>query len=152
MQWAAEPADPQVYARRVLREPDAAAPVRHVLMFQGIVDHYILPRIANVTSLSLGLDLGGPALDVLSAELAGTTHALDVLPLAGASQLALPVQGNRGGHTALLVQHLADGVEDGHEVAFQTEAPQHQYRCFLFTLLHGAPRVLPDAPAEAPCE
>ena len=43
-QWALEPADPPVYAIDV-------AP-RHVLMLQGIVDNYILPRIANTTSLS----------------------------------------------------------------------------------------------------
>lgn len=34
-----------------------------VLILQGHVDNYILPNIADVTSVSLGLDLHGPALD-----------------------------------------------------------------------------------------
>ena len=33
-------------------------------MLQGIVDHYIQPPIANAASLSLHLDLAGPALSV----------------------------------------------------------------------------------------
>ena len=157
LQWAVEPADPQAYGRRVLREPVTGVPARHVLMFQGIVDHYILPRIADTTSLSLGLDLAGPALDALSAELASTTHALDVLPLGGRGQIALPASGNLTAGdgsplTAVLAQHAADGIEDGHEVAFQTEAPQHQYRCFLWSLLRGTPRVPADGLAAAPCQ
>ena len=53
---------------RIVR-PDAASPPgearapKHVLMMQGIVDHYILPPIANSISLSLGLDQAGEALD-----------------------------------------------------------------------------------------
>ena len=57
LQWAGESADPPVYGRQVLHEDPVRA--RHVLMFQGIVDTYILPPIANSTSLSLGLDLAG---------------------------------------------------------------------------------------------
>ncbi len=153
LQWAAEPADPPAYARRVIREPDAGAPARHVLMFQGIVDHYILPRIANATSLSLGLDLGGQALDGQAAELASTTHALDVFPLGGRGQIALPAAANlAGGVTGVVTQHPEDGIADGHEVAFQTEAPQHQYRCFLLSLARGAPRVPAGGPAASPCE
>ena len=47
--------------------------------------------------------------------------------------------------TAVVVQHAEDGVEDGHETIFQSEAPKHQYRCFLQSLVKGAPRV-PKAP------
>ncbi|MGZ3443115.1 MAG: hypothetical protein ACXVDD_26520, partial [Polyangia bacterium] len=60
LQWAEEPSDPQVYARRIVREPAPGEAPRHVLMEQGIVDHYILPSIANSLSLSLGLDAAGP--------------------------------------------------------------------------------------------
>ena len=133
VQWAAEPADPQAYARRA-RGP-------HAFMIQGIVDHYIMPRIANTTSLGLGLDLAGPALDASSAELASTAHALDVLPLGGRRQIALPASANQGTRTAVLVQHPEDGVEDGHEAFFQTEPPQRQVRCFLESLAAGTPRV-----------
>ena len=45
------------------RTPPRGNPPRNVLMEQGIVDHYIMPPIANATSLSLGLDLLGTPLD-----------------------------------------------------------------------------------------
>ena len=48
-------------------------------------------------------------------------------------------------------QHAEDAIEDGHEVMYQTEAPKHQYRCFLDTLKSGAPIVLDAAPEDAPC-
>jgi hypothetical protein len=134
VQWAAEPADPQVYARNLVREG------RHVLMVQGIVDHYILPRIANGISLALGLDLGG---DELDQEIPGQTPLGQVLPFAGGRALRLPAGGNVSGMTAIVVQQREDGIEDGHEVIFQTAAPQEQYRCFLkdFAGSDAAPKV-----------
>ncbi len=149
LQWAGEPADPPVYA---------AAVQAHVLMLQGIVDSYILPPIANATSVSLGLDLAGPALDAAHPALAHLTPLADLLPLSGAQAIALPAAGNRpGGRTAVVVQHPADAVEDGHEAVFQTEPPKHQYRCFLAGLAAApsagqAPPVLPGAAALAPCD
>lgn len=140
-QWAAEPADPPVYGRAIVHEPEAGAP-RHVLMLQGIVDHYIMPSIANATSLALGLDLAGEALDEKTPELAGSPHLGELLTFSGRSRVALPVSGNvKPGTTAVVVQHPEDGIEDGHEVVFQTGAPKHQYRCFLQTLASGVPRV-----------
>lgn len=136
LQWAGEPADPQVYARMIVEEP-ASAP-RHVLMFQGILDTYIPPPVANALSLALGLDLGGEALD---ATLAGYAPLADFLDLSGRGRVSLPASGNLGAVTAVVVQHLEDGIEDGHEVVFQTAAPQLQYRCFLESLRAGAPRV-----------
>jgi hypothetical protein len=143
VQWAAEPADPQLYGRLVLDEPPAGAGARHVLMIQGIVDHYILPNIANATSLAMGLDLGGTALDESVDEVATQRHLRDVLPLVGRSAIGLPAAGNRAGATAVVVQHAADGVEDGHEVMYQTAAPKAQYRCFLATLARGGAPTVP---------
>jgi hypothetical protein len=143
-QWAIEPADPLVYASRV-------AP-RHVLMEQGIVDHYIMPHIANAMSLSLGLDLAGPSLDGAAPELAGDTPLASVLSFSGRRAIPLPAFGNAaGGATAVVVQHPADGIEDGHEVAFQTEAPKHEYKCFLASFAAGSPSVSNGGAAEAPC-
>ncbi|MBL8956100.1 MAG: hypothetical protein JNK82_35330 [Myxococcaceae bacterium] len=144
VQWAAEGADPPLYG------PSLRGRV-HVLMEQGIVDHYILPRIANATSLSLALDLAGPALDD-AAELVDQQRALDVLPLVGRGAVSLPATANRDGKTAVVVQHLSDGVQDGHEVLYQLDAPKHQVRCFLQTWLRGAPVVPPGGPADAACE
>jgi len=143
VQWAAEGADSAVYGPLLRGKA-------HVLMEQGIVDRYILPRIANATSLSMGLDLAGPAYDD-AAGLVDQQRALDVLPFSGRGQMSLPASGNLEGKTAVVVQHREDGVQDGHEVLYQLEAPKHQYRCFLQTWLAGSPVVPPDGPADAPC-
>lgn len=133
LQWAGESADPPVFGRYI----DA-----HVLMFQGIVDTYILPPIANATSLALGLDAAEPILEPSIA---------DLMPLVGRGTVGLPVTENVNGRTRVVLQHAEDDIEDGHEVVFQTEAPKHQYRCFLDTLRDGPPEVPPAAPADAPC-
>ena len=134
LQWAGEPADPPIYGRRIIREPGVGAP-RHVLMLQGIVDTYILPEIANATTLSFGLDLAGEPLEA-------TVEA--VLPLVGGEKIPLPVSGNIGGTTtAVVIQHREDGIEDGHEVVFQTEAPKRQYRGFLSSFARGEVPTVP---------
>jgi hypothetical protein len=150
LQWAAEPSDPQVYTPSVVRD----APQRSVLMIQGIVDHYILPTIADSTSLSLGLDEAGSAYDAGNAELAGLGQPVlaTQLPLVGRSVVSLPVANNAGSNTtAVVIQHPADGIEDGHEVIFQTEPPKHQYRCFLASWLAGTPSVPSDGSEDDPC-
>jgi pimeloyl-ACP methyl ester carboxylesterase len=144
-QWALEPADPQIYGARI-------AP-RHVLMIQGIVDDYILPRIAEATSLSFGLDLAGPELDTESdPRLDGQLALGPLLPLNDRAAIALPAAHNAGGATAVVTQHLEDGIEDGHEVMFQTDVPKHEYQCFLASwLATGTPSVPTDASRDAPC-
>ena len=152
LQWAGEAADSAVYGPLIIDRPRVGKP-RHVLMLQGIVDTYILPPIANATPLSIGLDLAGPSLDKDHPDLASYATLASVLPLVGRQQQSLPAIQNRDPATAIVVQHAEDGVEDGHEVAFQTEAAKHQYRCFLESLLKGAPRVPVAAPsAFDPCE
>ena len=135
IQWATEPADPQVYARLIQREPLAGGTAKQMLMFQGIVDHYIMLPMANSLSLPLGIDLAGPALDETSAEIADLPHIRTLLPLDGRSQISLPAAQNvtRNGTalTGVLVQHLQDNIDDGHEIVFQTPQPMHQYRCYL---------------------
>jgi hypothetical protein len=126
-------------------------------MIQGIVDHYILPRIAEATSLSHDLDLAGPELDTeASPDLAGQLALGPLLPLDGRSALQLPVASNltvaAGTATAVVTQHMADGIEDGHEVMFQTDVPKHEYQCMLQSwLTTGVPTVPTDAARDAPC-
>lgn len=137
VQWAAEVADSQVYAP-LMRD-------RRVLMEQGIVDHYILPRIANAMSLPLGLNLATPAFDD-DPSLVDQQRLQDVLQFGTGTTVTLPTSTN------VVVQHQGDGVMDAHEVIYQLEGPKHQYRCFLKTwAATGAPVVVPDAPADAPC-
>jgi len=157
-QWALEAADPQVYGRLITREPPPGIKPRHVLMVQGIVDNYILPRIANATSLSIGLDLAGPELDTrVDPRLDGQLALGPALPLSGAAAVTLPTTSNiqlDDGRlaTAVVTQRGEDGIEDGHEVLFQTDVPKHQYQCFLASwLATGAPSVPSDATRDAPC-
>jgi hypothetical protein len=131
IQWAIEPADSQLFARGILREPPAGSAPRHILMEQG--------------------------LDTMSTELRGMTGMTPIsamFPYSGRSAVTYPVQANFGGvSTAVLVQNWSDGIEDGHEVIFQTNPPKYQYKCYLASLLTGAPSV-PDGTGmtdDAPC-
>ena len=157
LQWAAEPADPPVYDRYILREPLAGEP-RNVLMFQGIVDTYIMPPIANATSLSLGVDLAEPVHDLSDPRIAMFPALATLLDFAGTHQVTLPQAGNvmatvgTAHATGVVVQHQQDMIEDGHEVVFQTEGPKHQYQCFLQSYAQGAPRVPPTGGVNDPCE
>jgi hypothetical protein len=146
LQWTAESADPAVYTRALVESPASGQSPRHVLMEQGIVDHYIMPPIANGTSLSLGLDLAGMPLDGTSAELTsdGAPTLESVLTYSGRHQIQLPVTGNyANGITAVVTQHPSDGIEDGHEMVFQTDPPKREYRCFLQTWAAGQTPLLP---------
>lgn len=139
IEWAGEPADPLVYGRLVQDRP--------VLVFQGIVDTYILPPIANPVAMSLGLDLGGEALDV---QIPGR-GALDDIALVGGRARTLPADLDT--RPRLVVQHEADGIEDGHEVLFQRPEARRQLRCFLASLADGHPRVVaPTLGRDAACE
>lgn len=133
VQWAGDQSDAPAYNQRMTE--------RNILMLQGIVDHYIMPPIANASSLSLGLDLAGTPLDADTAEIASLRPLEPLLAFSGRKRVEYPVQGNHGKATAVVAQYREDGIEDGHEVAFQTEAPKLQYRCFLRSLLHGTPVV-----------
>lgn len=141
VQWAVEPADPPVYG---------GLSQSHVLMFQGIADHYILPPMANAASLSLGLDLAGAEGDRASDELSGFAPFGDVAAFAGRGVKAYPVEANVNGRvTAAVVQRAGDGLQDAHEIVFQTAGPKYQYRCFLKTFAaSGTPRIV--APKEIP--
>jgi hypothetical protein len=155
-QWANESADPPVYSRHITLEPTVGRP-RHVLMMQGIVDHYIMPPIADAESLSLGLNLAGPELDDTPAEIAGLAPVGPLLGLVGSRSITLPASLDFASAkgvkvTAVVTQNPGDGIEDGHEVVFQTDGPKHQYSCFLQGLLKGDP-VVPatGTAAHAPC-
>jgi hypothetical protein len=141
MQWALESSDPQVYGRHVIDEPLVGDP-RSVFVIQGITDHYILPPIANAVTLSMGLDLGGEALDQSNAELRAFTSLVDLLPLRSAAVRPFPIAGNRRGVTAVVAQLPGDALEDGHEAAFQTAEPKRLYRCFLASVAAGRPALV----------
>ena len=160
LQWAAEPADSQIYASRVVTEPFEGSHAKHILMVQGIVDHYIMPNIANALSVPLHLDIAGPELDSITPEIAAQMAFSSTFQFSGARAISFPVTANypltglfNNTTTLVLTQQRADGIEDGHEVVFQTEAPKYEYKCFLESLRRGAP-IVPDGAgmtADAPC-
>ncbi len=144
VQWAAESADPPTYGPSILNGSGAA---HDVLMFQGIVDHYILPPMANASTLSFGLDLAGTSLDDQTPEIADYTPIRQLLPMSARAQIALPASNNvtlgTTSVTAVVTQHASDGIEDGHEIMFQEPGPKYQYRCFLASYAKGGPAVVP---------
>jgi len=150
VQWAAEAADPPTYGPRIL---DGSGAPHNVLMFQGIVDHYIMPPMANTSTISFGIDLAGPALDSQTPEIADFTPVTKVLPLSQRSAIALPAQANVAPNiTGVVVQWPSDGVEDGHEIMFQRQETKYQYRCFLASYAKGGPAIVPDGlPSDALC-
>ncbi len=155
LQWAGEEADAAVYAPRLVREaPPGTA--RHVLLFQGVVDTYILPPIANPLTIALGIDLAGEALDRTDPRLAQFESILDVLPLRDRQALPYPVSANvttaADPVTAAVTQHLEDGIEDGHEIMWQTEPARAQLRCFLATMGESAPTIADPADLPAGCD
>ncbi|MBX7191758.1 MAG: hypothetical protein K1X94_06860 [Sandaracinaceae bacterium] len=155
LQWAGEEADAAVYAPLLLRDA-APGTARHILMFQGIVDTYIPPQVANALTIALGIDLAGQAIDREDPRLSGVESVLDVLPLRGRDDLAYPVRENLHlpvrAVTAAVAQHPDDGIEDGHETMWQTEPPRAQFRCFLHTMSDAAPTVADPSALPAGCE
>lgn len=152
LQWAGEDADAQVYAPLLLRELERGSP-RHVLMFQGIYDHYIPPPVANTLTVALGLDLAGTPLDATTPDTAMFTPIESLLGLRGRSTLTLPVRANFGSATtAAVIQIAEDGIEDGHEVMWQTTEARDLVACFLATFRDGTPSIVdPDAALPSTC-
>jgi pimeloyl-ACP methyl ester carboxylesterase len=131
LQYVGESADPPVWA------PAIAAHAPAILMFQGIVDSYILPPMANATTLSLGLDVAEPVLDADEPRLNAYAPIASVLDLGAGGVLTPLPSSDRGA----VVQIAEDGVEDGHEVAFQTARARELVRCFLQSVAVGTPQV-----------
>ncbi len=132
LQWAGEAADPPVYTHRFDGD---------VFMMQGIVDHYILPPIANSTSLSFGLDRLGPELDAQTPELDVFRTLADLQPFVQTGIVEGPVAGNADGRTRIVSQYPEGPIEDGHEVVFQTDAPRAAYIHVLQTWADGQTEV-----------
>ncbi len=153
LQWAGEEADAAVYAPLLVRH--ASGQPRHILMFQGIVDTYITLPIANAMTIATGLDLAGPVLDRNDPRTAPFQSITEILPLRGRGAHAFPVTANLTSDegamvTGAVVQHMQDGIEDGHEVMWQLPDAQTQYRCFLRTFLRDAAPSIVDPAVGCP--
>jgi hypothetical protein len=120
----------------------AGKPAKDILLIEGVVDGYFLPRMVNALSMAAGLDLAGPAVDPLTRE---------ELALTGGTQVPFPAAPNRAGRMGHVVQFAADGF-DGHYAPFELATAKHLYRCWFESLLAGAPRLAaPVADGLAAC-
>jgi len=143
-----DPAEPISYGPYIIHEPRDGARPKHIYMPMGIIDHYMLPDIANAFAVSIGLDLVEPVIEASSAR---------AVELAGERIIAAPVQGNletpKGPATGAFIQFPEGGIIDGHHVTFQLEEPKYQYGCFLESYMPGeCPRIpVPIADSQAPC-
>ena len=155
LQWALEPSDAQSYAPILVKDDTRVA--RHVLMIQGLVDHYIFPPIADVISLAAGLDLGlGPGScngdercdrQPVEGEVASPDYPslADLLKLSGHSAIALSTaagnvlwpagvarpSGYTGNLTALVVQHRIDENRDLNGYACKVDGHEVIYESLL---------------------
>jgi len=128
VQWAADPADPPAYLARV---PDRTA----ALVFQGIVDHYILPPMANALALPMSLRPAGQTYDRTDPRLANYEPISSLLP--AEAPRALPVDDALDSGARVLVQLEQDAIEDGHEVMYQRPEAARAVSCFLGKLLQN---------------
>lgn len=161
IQQLLEPADPLNYARLLQREPPQGQTPRHLLLTEGIVDHYT----PNVTTEALALAVNVP--------LVGTVYRpVPALDQFGVKAVTGPVAGNistsSGSVTGGLCQFKArtaspaktcksdadceDGdycssgqcLEDGHFVIFRVNDAIQVYTRFLGTLARdGLPVIQP---------
>ncbi|MFO0724282.1 MAG: hypothetical protein U1E65_10895 [Myxococcota bacterium] len=140
VQWATEPSDSQIFAPQ-LSQQRQQKPL-HVLMFQGIVDHYIMPPIVHPLVRAMQLDMVGPGIDATVPEIASFLPLASVVASEGRRRLDGTAQANlQDGASGAVIQHRSDGIEDGHEVMFQTPEAKDEVRCYLKSLSDSAPRV-----------
>ncbi|MCG8671044.1 MAG: hypothetical protein MI867_16675, partial [Pseudomonadales bacterium] len=76
------------------------------------------------------------------------------MQMGGAVQYAYPIGNNKlvgdyGSRTAVTVRYEQDAATDldGHYVAFQLDAPKHQYGCFLANLSSSKVPIVPEGAA-----
>jgi hypothetical protein len=130
----AERADPLNYAPRLLLDPPAGAPPKHLLFTQGLLDEYALPAQAAAVAAAAGC-----------APMAPLTREYEAFSLRGLAPVTPPIAGNAAGpagqlFTAVMVQY----PQDGHFAVFRNPDAMRHYTGFLDSLLHaGLPAVGP---------
>lgn len=147
VQMAFEPIDPTAHARRVLREPLAGIPAKHVYAPAGYDDGFFRPGSIRSLMGGLGVELVGESVHPDLAELAERTGRRNP-----DYPVSLNVETPDGPRSAAVVQFLEDGILDGHHVSFQRDDVKHQYLCWLQSWYDlDAPVVVAPAPLTAPC-
>lgn len=119
-----------------------------MLLIEGVLDTYYLPRMVNALATAAQLDAAPPLVDASLAER---------LRAVGGDERAAPFSANRTGFdgapvTLGVVQHAAEADRDGHFVVFDQADAKFQYACFLRSAANGAATVAaPKADPLASC-
>ncbi|HSA24028.1 MAG TPA: hypothetical protein P5076_21390, partial [Myxococcota bacterium] len=130
----AERADPLNYGPRLLLDPPAGTPSKHLLFTQGLLDVYAMPAQAAAMAAASGC-----------APMVPLQQPFAPFTARGVQPLAPPISGNAQGpdgqaYTAVMIQY----PEDGHFAVFHNADAMRHYTDFLDSLLHaGAPTVGP---------
>ena len=124
-------------------KPLEGNPPKNILLIEGVVDGYFLPRMVNALAMAARLDLAGPVVD---------PDAPGEIGLAGGSAVDLPAGPNRAEVSGYVVQFEAVDF-DGHYVPFELPAPKYTYKCWFDSLIETGSAVLPAAvnDGEAAC-
>ena len=125
-------------------------------MMQGIVDDYILPNIANSTSLSFGLDLAGSELDTQAdprlADELPVGPLLPLVPLDARARSRCRHRRTRAASRRWSRSIPRTASRTATRSCSRPMVPKHEYQCFLASwLATGVPAVPSDASRDAPC-
>jgi hypothetical protein len=142
-QTTADAAEPMSYAPHWFDHPLPGGAPRHVLLIEGVVDGYFLPRMVAALAMAGRFDLAEPVVE---------PGLLEDIGRVGGGLLSLPAGPNRGDVSGVAVQFAAEGF-DGHYVPFELSEPKYVYRCWLESLLEsGRPTIVEaESDARAPC-
>ena len=161
LQGLLEPADPNNYARLLIKDPPQGRAPLHLLLTEGLVDHYTPTMTTEALAVAAGVPQVGTVLQKAAA-----------MELAGLKPEAGPVSGNitvgGKGVTGGLVQFKAapakpaksctkdadcssgdycgsgQCLNDGHFVVFQVSAARDMVSRFFGTMARdGTPQILP---------
>ncbi|MEW5740124.1 MAG: hypothetical protein AB1938_14430 [Myxococcota bacterium] len=138
-----DPIEPMNQAPLWARESTTRASPASVLLIEGVVDTYYLPRMVSALAVAARMDVAAPTVE---------PDLPQSLAVVGGEVKPPPLSNNRAGVTLAVVQHEAPPGTDGHFVVFRQAAAQYQYGCFFASAVTGVPVVPPKvADALAPC-
>lgn len=127
LQTYIEPADPLAYARSYLLEPPPGMGPSNVYLSYGVGDSYTPNITTRALAAAAGMAPAGMVVDPYEAmELYG-----EVTPLE--PPVCKNVEDDRGQSTAVVVQYLPRGGQDGHFVVFDNATARRQATAFLVT-------------------
>lgn len=147
-QTVMDPVDVTTWARHIALSPFPGSAPKPLLLSEGVIDTFHLPRMADAQGLAAGLDVIGPLVD---------PDAEAAYSLAGRSVLPAPASGNivagTGAVTGVVMQRAQREGIDGHHVHYEWPDVKYRYSCFFATLARTGQAVLlpPVDDGLAPC-